>query len=91
MRIGADAIYMTVANKKFRESNGIRLGGRASKKETAATEVQSTEQQELFKLDLRKRSTIEGRIGTSKRKNGLDLAATKLVATSKLAIGMTFL
>jgi hypothetical protein len=89
-RICADAIYMTVANKKFCEDHGIRLSGRARKKETAEAEVQSTEQQELFKSDLRKRSVIEGRIGTSKRKYGLDRIMTKLVATSRTVIGMAF-
>jgi hypothetical protein len=33
---------------------------------------------------------IEGRIGTSKRKYGLDRIMTKLVATSKSVIGMAF-
>jgi IS5 family transposase len=88
-RICADSIYMTARNKKFCEDNGIRLSGRARKKEPEI-EVQSTEQQELFKSDLRKRSVIEGRIGTSKRKYGLDRIMTKLVATSKAVIGMAF-
>ena len=64
-RICADAIYMTVENKKFCREHRIRLSGRAPKKEIADLTVQSTEQQELFKSDLRKRSVIEGRIGTS--------------------------
>jgi hypothetical protein len=89
-RICADAIYMTVDNKKFCHEHGIRLSGRARKKEAADLTVQSTEQQELFKSDMRKRSVIEGRIGTSKRKYGLDRILTKLVATSKSAIGMAF-
>ena len=33
---------------------------------------------------------IEGRIGTSKRKYGLDRIMTRLVATSKTVIGMAF-
>ena len=81
---------MTVANKKFCEGNDIRLSGRARKKEAAETEGQTAEQRELFKSDLRKRSVIEGRIGTSKRKYGLDRIMTKLVATSKSVSGMTF-
>ena len=81
---------MTAQNKKFCEAHGIRLSGRARKKEAAVIEVQSTEQQELFKSDLRKRSVIEGRIGTSKRKYGLDRIMTKLVATSRSVIGMAF-
>lgn len=89
-RICADAIYMTFANKKFCEGLGIRLSGRARKKEAAEIEGQSPEQQELFKSDLRKRSVIEGRIGTSKRKYGLDRIMTKLVATSRSVIGMAF-
>ena len=52
--------------------------------------MQSTEQQELFKSDLRKRSVIKGRIGTSKRKYGLDRILTKLVETSRSVIGMAF-
>ena len=89
-RICADAIYMTFANKKFCEDNGIRLSGRARKKEIAEIKIQSTEQQELFRSDLRKRSVIEGRIGTSKRKYGLDRIMTKLIETSQSVIGMAF-
>ncbi|MFN9622660.1 MAG: transposase [Cyanobacteriota bacterium] len=89
-RICADAIYMTVENKKFYEDHGLRLSGRARKTEAAKIESQSTEQQELFKSDLRKRSVIEGRIGTSKRKYGLDRIITRLVATSRSVIGMAF-
>ncbi len=88
-RICADAIYMTVENKKFCAANGIRLGGRPRKKQKEP-EVQSEEQQELFKSDLRKRSVIEGRIGTSKRKYGLDRIMTKLVETSRAVIKMAF-
>jgi hypothetical protein len=89
-RICADAIYMTAGNKKFCNNRGIRLSGRARKKEAAEIEGQTVEQQELFKSDLRKRSVIEGRIGTSKRKYGLDRIMTKLVATSRAVIGMAF-
>lgn len=52
--------------------------------------MQTPEQQELFKSDLRKRSVIEGRIGTGKRKYGLDRILTKLVATSRTVIMMAF-
>ena len=88
-RICADSIYMTSDNKKFCEANNIRLSGRPRKKQVKA-EVQTAEQQELFKSDLRKRSVIEGRIGTSKRKYGLDRILTKLVETSKSVITMAF-
>ena len=88
-RICADSIYMTSANKKFCAANGIRLSGRPRKKQVEA-EVQTAEQQELFKSDLRKRSVIEGRIGTSKRKYGLDRIMTKLVETSRTVITMAF-
>jgi hypothetical protein len=81
---------MTVDNKKFCREHGIRLSGRARKKEAGDLTVQSTEQQELFKSDLRKRSVIEGRIGTSERKYGLDRILTKLVSTSRSVIGMAF-
>jgi len=89
-RICADAIFTTVGNKKFCKDHGISLRGRARKKETAGIEGQTVEQQELFKSGLRKRSVIEGRIGTSKRKYGLDRIMTKLVATSRSVIGMAF-
>ena len=89
-RFCADAIYMTVENKKFCREHGIRLSGRTRNKEIGDLTVQSTEQQELFKSDLRKRSVIEGRIGTSKRKYGLDRILTKLVATARTVIGMAF-
>ena len=52
--------------------------------------MQTAEQQELFKSDLRKRSVIEGRIGTGKRKYGLDRILTKLVETSRKVITMAF-
>ncbi len=80
---------MTSDNKKFCAENNIRLSGRPRKKQVEA-EVQTAEQQELFKSDLRKRSVIEGRIGTSKRKYGLDRIMTKLVKTSRTVITMAF-
>jgi hypothetical protein len=88
-RICADSIYMTLGNKKFCAGNNIRLSGRPRKKQVKA-EVQTAEQQELFKSDLRKRSVIEGRIGTSKRKYGLDRILTKLVESSRTVITMAF-
>ena len=88
-RICADSIYMTSENKKFCAANDIRLSGRPRKKQVEA-EFQTAEQQELFKSDLRKRSVIEGRIGTSKRKYGLDRIMTKLVETSRTVITMAF-
>ena len=88
-RICADLIYMTSENKKFCAANNIRLSGRTRKKQVE-TEVQTAEQQELFKSDLRKRSVIEGRIGTGKRKYGLDRILTKLVETSRTVITMAF-
>jgi hypothetical protein len=87
-RFCADVIYMTVENKKFCREHGIRLSGRTRKKEIGDLTVQSTEQQELFKLDMSKRFVIEGRIGTSKRKFGLDRILTKLIDTSKSVIRM---
>ena len=88
-RICADAIYMTFTNKRFCEANGIRLSGRARRKKEELI-IQTAEQQELFKSVLKKRSVIEGRIGTSKRKYGLDRIRTKLVQTSKAVITMAF-
>ena len=88
-RICADSIYMTSENKKFCAANNIRLSGRPRKKQVDA-EVQTAEQQELFKSDLRKRSIIEGRIGTGKRKYGLDRIMTKLIETSRTVITMAF-
>ena len=88
-RICADSIYMTSDNKKFCAANDIRLSGRPRKKQVEA-EFQTAEQQELFKSDLRKRSVIEGRIGTSKRKYGLDRIMTKLIETSRTVITMAF-
>ena len=88
-RICADSIYMTSDNKKFCADNNIRLSGRPRKKQAGA-EKQTPEQQELFKSDLRKRSVIEGRIGTGKRKYGLDRILTKLVETSRTVITMAF-
>ncbi|MFN9547323.1 MAG: transposase [Cyanobacteriota bacterium] len=39
---------------------------------------------------MRKRSVIEGRIGTSKRKYGLDRIMTKLMEISRTVISMAF-
>ncbi len=88
-RICADSIDMTSENKKFCAANNIRLSGRPRKRQIQA-EVQTAEQQELFKSDMRKRSVIEGRIGTGKRKYGLDRILTKLVETSRTVITMAF-
>jgi hypothetical protein len=73
----------------YNEANNIRLSGRPRKRQVEA-EVQTAEQQELFKSDVRKRSVIEGRIGTSKRKYGLDRILTKLVETSRTVITIAF-
>ena len=82
---------MTVENKKVCQEHGTRLSGRARKKEAGDLTVQSTEQQEQFKSDLRKRSVIKRRMGTSKRKYGLDRILKKLIATSRSVIGMAFI
>jgi IS5 family transposase len=86
-RVCADKIYMTVQNKQFCALHGIRLSGHGRSKKTQER-CETIEQQEIFKSDVRKRSVIEGRIGTSKRKYGLDKILTKLVSTSKSVIGM---
>jgi IS5 family transposase len=80
---------MTSDNKRFCEAKNIRLSGRPRKKQVKA-EVQTAEQKELFKSDLRKRSLIDGRIGTSKRIYGLDRILTKLVETSRTVITIVF-
>jgi transposase, IS5 family len=86
-RVCADLIYMTSKNKQFCADHGIRLSGRRLGRNSKAQE-QTTEQKELFKADQRKRSVIEGRFGTGKRKYGLDLIMTKLVETSECVISM---
>jgi hypothetical protein len=86
-RVRADAIYITAENKRYCAEHNIRLSGRGRGKRVDSP-AESAEQQDLFKSDLRRRSVIEGRIGTSKRKYGLDLIMTKLVETSKSVIGM---
>ena len=86
-RVCADKLYITVENKRYCEQHGIRLSGRGRSSKTN-TPVVTTEQKEIFKSDHKKRSVIEGRIGTSKRKYGLDLILTKLVETSKSVISM---
>lgn len=86
-RVCADMLYITVENKRYCEQRGIRLSGRGRSSKTH-TPITTTEQKELFKSDHKKRSVIEGRIGTSKRKYGLDLILTKLVETSRSVISM---
>jgi hypothetical protein len=86
-RVCADQIYMSSKNKQFCADHGIRLSGRRLGRNSKAQE-QTTEQKELFKADQRKRSVIEGRFGTGKRKYGLDLIMTKLVETSECVISM---
>jgi len=87
--ICADLIYMTLENKRFYAANNIRLSDRPRKRQIQA-EVQTAEQQELFKSGLRKRSVIEGRIETGKRKYGLDRVLAKLVETSRTVITIAF-
>ncbi len=87
--LGNGVFLKFLGNKKFCAENNIRLSGHPRKKQVEA-EVQAAEQQELFKSDLRKRSVIEGRIGTSKRKYGLDRIMTKLIETSRTVITMAF-
>lgn len=86
-RVCADKIYITVENKRYCEQRGIRLSGRGRSSKISTPAV-TTEQKEIFKSDHKKRSVIEGRIGTSKRKYGLDLILTKLVETSRSVISM---
>lgn len=86
-RVCADKLYITVENKCYCEQRDIRLSGRGRSHKTR-TPVMTSEQKELFKSDQKKRSVIEGRIGTSKRKYGLDLILTKLVETSKSVLSM---
>ena len=74
-------------NKRYCEQRGIRLSGRGRSSKISTPAV-TTEQKEIFKSDHKKRSVIEGRIGTSKRKYGLDLILTKLVETSRSVISM---
>jgi hypothetical protein len=86
-RVCADQFYITWKNKRFCNERKIRLSGRGRGKKSEQ-KIESVEQQEIFKSDLRKRSVIEGQIRTSKRKYGLDRIMTKLVATSRSVIGM---
>ena len=86
-RVCADAIYITAEDKRYCADHNLRLSGRGRSKNVDIP-AESTEQQDLFKSDLRRTSVIEGRIGTSKRKYGLDLIMTKLVETSKSVIGI---
>jgi hypothetical protein len=74
-------------NKRLCADNKLKLSGRSRKKQVEV-EVQTSEQKELFKYDLRKRSVIEGRIATSKRSYGLDRIMTKQVTTSRTVITM---
>lgn len=80
---------MTSDIMKFCAANDIRLSGRPRKKQVEA-EFQLSVQHELFKSDLRNHSVIEGRIGTGKRKYGLDRIMTKLIETSRTVITMAF-
>jgi hypothetical protein len=80
---------MTLGNKRFCADHAIRLSGRPRKQQIEG-EVQTAEQQELFKSAMRKRSVIEGRIGTSKRKYGLDRILIKLIETSRTVISIAF-
>jgi len=85
--ICADQIYMTAKNKQYCADRGIRLSGRRLGSNSKEQET-TAEQKELFKADQRKRSVIEGRIGTGKRKYGLGLIMTKLIETSECVISM---
>jgi hypothetical protein len=52
-------------NKRFCNERKIRLSGRGRGKKSEL-KIESVEQQKIFKSDLRKRSVIDGRIGSDR-------------------------
>ena len=80
----ADKIYRTQENRQYCKSRGIRLSGpplgRPGKDHAL--------QKELERKDALERNTVEGAIGTSKRRYGLDKIMAKLQETSETVIAL---
>ena len=77
----ADRIYQTRANKMYCKKRGIRLSGPPLGRRKAG-ETEAKVKRQMYK-DSCERNTIEGRIGTGKRRFGLDLIMSKLDETAK--------
>lgn len=76
----ADKIYQTRANRAFCKENGIRLSGPPLGRQTE--ENSKSNKRQMYK-DSCERNVVEGKIGTAKRRYGLDLIMSKLDETSK--------
>ena len=90
MRICADQIYMTQANRMFCKEHGIRLSGRPLGRPKKVP-LEIAEQRELFREDQRKRNSTEGRFGTAKLKYNLERMMAKQEETARRATSMVFM
>ena len=90
--VHVDKIYLTRGNRKYCKDHEIRLSGKAlgrPKKNTDINELKEIKKQ--TKEDFIYRIAVEGKIGQSKRRFGLDKVMTKLASTSETVIAMVVL
>ena len=85
----ADRIYQTRANKMYCKKRGIRLSGPPLGRRKAG-DTEAKMKRQMYK-DSCERNAIEGRIGTGKRRFGLDLIMSKLDETAKTEAVMDIL
>ena len=85
----ADRIYQTRANKMYCKERGIRLSGPPLGRRKAG-DTEAKMKRQMYK-DSCERNAIEGRIGTGKRRFGLDLIMSKLDETAKTEAVMDIL
>ncbi len=85
----ADKIYQSRANKLYCKQRDIRLSGiPLGRRRSDETDVKI--QRQMYK-DSCQRNAIEGRIGTAKRRFGLDLIMAKLDETAKTEAALVIL
>ncbi len=85
----ADKIYQSRANKLYCKQRDIRLSGLPlGRRRSDETDVKI--QRQMYK-DSCQRNAIEGRIGTAKRRFGLDLIMAKLNETAKTEAALVIL
>jgi IS5 family transposase len=70
--------------------SGIRLSGKRLGRPSKDPKKNAEHKQQLL-ADQRKRNEVEGRFGTSKRKNSLNLIMAKLKAGAEGTISLSFL
>ena len=92
--VHADQIYRTRENRRYCQSRGIRLSGKAlgrPKKQTDANAEALKQQKALMRSDELDRIAVEGKFGQGKRRFGLSRIMAKLAQTSECMIMISFM